>query len=187
MISGGPGTGKTSTVVRILALLLERHGEKTRIALAAPTGKAAARLKASISMIKSTLDCSEEVRSAIPEDVVTIQRLLGTLSGSAGFRHSANNPLPFDTVIVDEASMVALPLMTALVTALRPEARLVLLGDRDQLASVEAGAVLGDICSAAEESPASPLGGSLVILEKNYRFDAASGIIALSRAVNAGQ
>jgi len=187
VISGGPGTGKTSTVVRILALLIEQHGERNRIALAAPTGKAAARLKASISLIKSTLDCSDEVKSAIPDDVVTIQRLLGTLSASARFRHSAQHPLPFDTVIVDEASMVALPLMTALVTALRPDARLVLLGDRDQLASVEAGAVLGDICSAAEEQPSSPLGGSLVVLEKNYRFEKGSGIVALSRAVNAAR
>ena len=187
VISGGPGTGKTSTVVRILALLLEQDiGRKQRIAMAAPTGKAAARLKTSINNIKHTLDCSDEVRSAIPDDVVTIHRLLGTLSGSTRFRYSARNPLPYDTVIIDEASMVALPLMSLLVTALKPAARLILLGDRDQLASVEAGSVLGDICKAGAESPHSPLGSSLVMLEKNYRFQPGSGIADVSRAVNGG-
>ncbi|MEI6640218.1 MAG: exodeoxyribonuclease V subunit alpha, partial [Chlorobium sp.] len=188
VISGGPGTGKTSTVVRILALLLEQKGgKKQRIAMAAPTGKAAARLKASVNSIRQSLDCSEEVKSAMPDDVVTIQRLLGVISDSTRFRHSARNPLPFDTVIIDEASMVSLPLMSALVNALKPEARLILLGDKDQLASVEAGAVLGDICNAAGEgNPASPLSSSLVVLEKNYRFQPGSGIAEISRAVNAG-
>jgi exodeoxyribonuclease V alpha subunit len=187
VISGGPGTGKTSTVVRILALLLEQdNGRKQRIAMAAPTGKAAARLKTSINDIKNSLDCSDEVKWAIPDDVVTIHRLLGTLSGSARFRYSARNPLPFDTVIIDEASMVALPLMSNLVSALKPAARLILLGDRDQLASVEAGSVLGDICKAGTERPDSPLSGSLVMLEKNYRFQAGSGIAEISRAVNGG-
>jgi exodeoxyribonuclease V alpha subunit len=187
LISGGPGTGKTSTVVRILALLLEQEwGRKLRIAMAAPTGKAAARLKASVNSIRQSLDCSDEVKSAIPEDVVTIQRLLGSISASTRFRHSAQNPLPFDIVIIDEASMVALPLMSALVAALKPDARLILLGDRDQLASVEAGAVLGDICGAGEENNTSPLSFSLVMLEKNYRFQSGSGIAEISRAVNAG-
>jgi len=193
VISGGPGTGKTSTVVRILALLLELDGgTRQRIAMAAPTGKAAARLKQSVNDIRQTLNCSEEVKAAIPADVVTIQRLLGSISGSTRFRHSAANPLPFDTVIIDEASMVALPLMSALVQALKPTARLILLGDKDQLSSVEAGAVLGDICSAAEEgSAASPfsssLASSLVVLEKNYRFQQGSGIADISHAVNAGR
>ncbi len=188
VISGGPGTGKTSTVVRILALLLEQEGgTKQRIAMAAPTGKAAARLKRSVNDIRQTLNCSDEVKLAIPDNVVTIQRLLGSISGSTRFRHSARNPLPYDTIIIDEASMVALPLMSALVATLKPTARLILLGDRDQLASVEAGAVLGDICSAGEESPASPLSTSLVVLEKNYRFQPGSGIAEISRAVNAGQ
>jgi len=188
VISGGPGTGKTTTVVRILALLLEQEGgKKQRIAMAAPTGKAAARLKASVNSIRQSLDCSEEVKSAMPDDVVTIQRLLGVISDSTRFRHSARNPLPFDTVIIDEASMVSLPLMSALVNALKPAARLILLGDKDQLASVEAGAVLGDICNAAGEgNPASLLSSSLVVLEKNYRFQPGSGIAEISRAVNAG-
>ncbi|NTW82402.1 MAG: exodeoxyribonuclease V subunit alpha [Chlorobiaceae bacterium] len=187
VISGGPGTGKTSTVVRILALLLEQQGEGKRIALAAPTGKAAARLKASIQRLRSTLDCTEEIRAAIPDTVVTIHGLLGAIAGSSRFRHSSKNLLPFDTVIVDEASMVALPLMTALVSALRPETRLVLLGDRDQLSSVEAGAVLLDICRAGERGTGSPLSGAIVQLEKNYRFHEGSGIAEITRAVNTGR
>ncbi len=187
LISGAPGTGKTSTVVRILALMLEQdRGMKHRIAMAAPTGKAAARLKTSINDLKNALDCSDEVKSAIPDEVVTIHRLLGTFPGSSRFRYSAKNPLPFDTVIIDEASMVALPLMSMLVTALRADARLILLGDRNQLASVEAGSVFGDICSAGSEKQASPLSDSLVMLEKNYRFQAGSGIAEISRAVNSG-
>ena len=188
VISGGPGTGKTSTVVRILALLLEQKGvSKQRIAMTTPTGKAAARLKASVNDIRPILDCSEEIKLAIPDNVVTIQRLLGAVSGSSLFRHCALNPLPFDTVIVDEASMIALPLMCALVQALKPAAHLILLGDKDQLASVEAGAVLGDICSAGEEgSQASSLSSSLVKLEKNHRFQAGTGIAEISRTVNAG-
>lgn len=187
VLSGAPGTGKTSTVVRILALLREQKwGMKQRIAMAAPTGKAAARLKTSISDIKRTLDCSDEVKSAIPDDVVTIHRLLGTISGSSRFRHSASNPLPFDTVIIDEASMVALPLMSLLVTALKADARLILLGDHNQLASVEAGSVFGDICSAGSVNKASPLSNSMVLLEKNYRFHPGSGIAEISRAVNDG-
>ena len=187
VISGGPGTGKTSTVVRILALLLEQEGgRKLRIAMATPTGKAAVRLKNSVNDIRRSLDCPEEVRVAIPDEVVTIQRLLGSLSGSSRFRHSARNPLPFDVIIIDEASMVALPLMTALVEAIKPNARLILLGDKDQLASVEAGAVLGDICNAGEGSDGTRLTASVVKLEKNYRFQAGSGIGEISWAVNAG-
>ncbi|MBV5326208.1 MAG: exodeoxyribonuclease V subunit alpha [Chlorobium sp.] len=186
VISGGPGTGKTTTVVRILGLLLEQTGgERMRIAMAAPTGKAAARLASSIASLRESLPCSEEVKRAVPSQVTTIHRLLGTIPNSTGFRHNARNPLPYDAVIVDEASMVDLPLMTALVTALMPKARLILIGDRDQLASVEAGAVLGDICRAAE-SPGSAVEGCVTVLERNYRFGDGSGIAALSRAINNG-
>jgi exodeoxyribonuclease V alpha subunit len=186
VISGGPGTGKTTTVIRILALMLEQPGgERLRIAMAAPTGKAAARLASSIASLRDALPCADEVKRAVPSQVTTIHRLLGTLPGSTGFRHSERNPLPCDAVIVDEASMVDLPLMTALVTALPVHARLILIGDRDQLASVEAGAVLGDICRAAE-SPGSVVAGCVTVLDRNYRFGDGSGIAALSRAVNAG-
>ena len=189
VISGGPGTGKTTTVVRILGLLLEHadccRQSGLRIAMAAPTGKAAARLASSIAALRESLPCTDEVKRAVPGQVTTIHRLLGTLPGSTGFRHNERNPLPCDAVIVDEASMVDLPLMTALVTALPPHARLILIGDRDQLASVEAGAVLGDICRAAE-SPGSSIAGCVTVLDRNYRFGDGSGIAALSRAVNAG-
>lgn len=212
VISGGPGTGKTSTVVKIIALLLEQaRGKSLRIALAAPTGKAAARLKESIRLMKEKLDCAPDVKALIPDEVTTIHRLLGVRAGSVRFRHSGDNLLPHDVVIVDEASMVALPLMAKLAVALREDARLVLLGDRDQLASVEAGAALGDICGGGRSEPfsagfaafvqrvagekvhgelssdaACPLADSLVILKKNYRFGADSGIGAVAGAVNAG-
>jgi exodeoxyribonuclease V alpha subunit len=186
VISGGPGTGKTTTVVRILALMLEQPGgERTRIAMAAPTGKAAARLASSIASLRETLPASDEVRHSIPGQVTTIHRLLGTIPGSLRFRQNESNPLPYDTVIIDEASMVDLPLMTSLVKALMPQARLILIGDRDQLASVEAGAVLGDICRAAE-SPGSAVEGCVTVLDRNYRFGDGSGISALSCAVNNG-
>ena len=206
VISGGPGTGKTSTVVKVLALLLEQQGgESCRIALAAPTGKAAARLKESIL---GGVQCADEVRALIPDDVFTLHRLLGYLKGSCSFRHNGDNPLPYDLVIVDEASMVSLPLMAKLVDALRHDTRLILLGDRDQLASVEAGAVLGDICNTGGSDGFSPsfaalaarlgadrlpvrdcgaqLGDAVVLLKKSYRFSSASGIGRVGALVNAG-
>ena len=187
IISGGPGTGKSSTVIRILALIIEQpEGDLHRIAIAAPTGKAAARLQSSVSTMRAELAVSNETRAAIPATAMTIHRLLGTRRGSNRFRHDKTNPLPYDTVVVDEASMIDLPLMSALFSALAPGTRVILLGDRDQLASVEAGAVLGDICQAAEDDPTSPLASSVVELNRNYRFDSGSGIAALSRAVNAG-
>lgn len=212
VISGGPGTGKTSTVVKILALLLEQYPDRQlRIALAAPTGKAAARLKESIAGMKAQLPCSEQVRQKIPTAVTTIHRLLGFVSGSTRFRYSSDNPLPFDLVVIDESSMVDLPLMAKLATALKPDARLILLGDRDQLASVEAGAVLGDLCGTGRAEPFSPefralaervtgsvipenavgvssvpLVDTLVVLKKNYRFEASSRIGILARAINGG-
>jgi exodeoxyribonuclease V alpha subunit len=213
IISGGPGTGKTSTVVKILALLLEQEGAgSVRVALAAPTGKSAARLRESISSMKDALDCADSVKELIPREVSTIHRLLGTIPGSVRFCHSEKNTLPYDVVIVDEASMVALPLMAKLAAALKPEARLIILGDRDQLSSVEAGAVLGDICGGGHQEVFSsgfgelfselsgvsiptappgeelpPLADCLVVLKRNYRFSAASGIGAAARAVNAGR
>jgi len=213
VISGGPGTGKTSTVVRIIALLLEQAGDAPfRIALAAPTGKAAARLRESVRKAREALDCSGEIKGRIPDGVSTLHRLLGPLKGSTRFRHDADHPLPFDAVVVDEASMVALPLMAKLGAALLPGARLILLGDRDQLASVEAGAVLGDICDTgrshdfsaefcsllsgvagesveppAGDAPLPPLADSLVLLRRNYRFGDDSPIARISEWVNRGE
>jgi exodeoxyribonuclease V alpha subunit len=211
--SGGPGTGKTTTVARLLALLLEQAGPGAlRIALTAPTGKAAARLQEAIRRVKGSLDCPENIRESIPEEAATIHRLLGSRPNSPYFRHHEGNPLPLDVVVVDEASMVDLALMSKLVQALGPQARVVLLGDRDQLASVEAGAVLGDICdtgrvhgfsegfrrAVAEVTgcalPGGPPGESdspmrdcIVQLEKSYRFGRDSDIGLLGEAVNRGE
>ncbi len=212
VISGGPGTGKTTTVARILALLFEQAGDRRlRIALAAPTGKAAARLQAAIQ--GKTDDTAFEVTFPEKMDLKasTIHRLLGVIHGSPFFRHNADHPLPVDVVVVDEASMVDLALMSKLVQALPDSARLILLGDKDQLSSVEAGAVLGDICGPEAVDSFTPtfcedlkqtlgatLTGSLqdsaqpqicdciVQLQQNFRFDRDSGIGPLSRAVNQG-
>lgn len=148
LITGGPGTGKTTTVVKILALLQELAGQPLAIALAAPTGKAAMRLQESLSHNKQTLPCSAQLQQLIPESVSTIHRLLGAKLHSPYFQHHAEQPLPYDLLVIDEASMVDLALMSKLVDALKPGARLILLGDKDQLASVESGAVLADLTSA---------------------------------------
>jgi exodeoxyribonuclease V alpha subunit len=210
IISGGPGTGKTRTVVVLLALLLEQH-PAMRVALAAPTGKAAARLHEALKHAKATLPCEQTAKDRLPAEASTIHRLLGSIPDSAFFRHDAENPLPFDAVVVDEASMVDLALMAKLVAAIPRSARLILLGDKDQLASVEAGAVLADLCNGGERRSfsdefigefkaitgqrlpaevgaggASDLGDCIVELHKNYRFGDQSGIYRLSRAVNDG-
>jgi len=212
VISGGPGTGKTTTVAAILALLLEQaNPERLRIALAAPTGKAAARLQEAIRSTKDKLPCQDSIKEAIPEEASTIHRLLGSIPDSPYFRHNPKNTLPVDVVVVDEASMVDLALMSKLIQALPSQARLILLGDKDQLASVEAGAVLGDICDTGTEhsfsrafcndlkevtgyeidrgqngQDESGIRDSIVQLQKNYRFGSDSGIGAVSDAVNAG-
>ncbi|VCU69717.1 RecBCD enzyme subunit RecD [Pigmentiphaga humi] len=217
IITGGPGTGKTTTVVRLLALLQMSacaQGRPLRILLSAPTGKAAARLSASIAEQVGRLPLAEEVRAAIPTGVSTLHRLLGSRPDTRHFRYHAGNPLLADMVVVDEASMIDVEMMASLVAALPPRARLVLLGDKDQLASVEAGAVLGDLCRDAEEGRYSPdtrhwlesvSGESLdgagllpgdparhamaqqtVMLRHSRRFGAGSGIGRLARAVNAG-
>jgi exodeoxyribonuclease V alpha subunit len=217
-ISGGPGTGKTSTVVNILALLQEQAratGKRfpLRIALLAPTGKAAARLSESILQGCQALAVDPEIRASIPTEASTIHRGLGFLPFSpTHFRHHADNPLPVDAVVVDEASMVDLALMTKLFEATPPNARIILLGDRDQLASVEAGAIFGDICFTGGHRPGysralrkrarrfarvtfkktdPPSGESgiwdcVVHLTHSFRFGENSEIALLSRAINAG-
>ncbi len=183
VISGGPGTGKTATVARMLALLLDLTGDsRPEIALAAPTGKAALRLHQSIKQAADRLGLPEEIKGRLPTGVSTIHRLLGVQFRSGGFRHNRDNRLSCDILVVDEASMVDLQLMAGLLEALRDDAVVILLGDRNQLASVEAGAVLADICDSADRG-----GVPVTQLTKSYRFGADSGIAAMSRLINAGE
>ena len=148
IITGGPGTGKTTAVVRILALLIEHaQDKKLRIALAAPTGKAAARMDEAVQKAKESLENFKHIEESMPASASTIHRLLGAVHNSHNFRYNRNNPLPIDIAVIDEASMIDLSLMAKLLKALPDRCRLILLGDRDQLASVEAGSVFGDICN----------------------------------------
>jgi exodeoxyribonuclease V alpha subunit len=183
VISGGPGTGKTSTVARILALLLDMAGDTSpEIVLTAPTGKAALRLHQSILNAAATLGLPDEIKNGLPTEVSTIHRLLGVRSRKGEFRHNRNNRLTCDVLVVDEASMVDLQLMASLLEALRDDAHVILLGDRNQLASVEAGAVLADICDRSGQSSVP-----VTQLTKSYRFGSDSGIAALSQLINNGE
>ncbi len=226
VIAGGPGTGKTTTVARVLALIAEQaevgaqaeRGTISRplplVALAAPTGKAAARMAEAVHHEAHKLDVDENVQAwLLALDASTVHRLLGRRPGtSTRFRHDRNNQLPYEVVVVDETSMMSLPLMARLVEAVRQDARLVLIGDQEQLASVEAGAVLGDIVGPAastslsvpkraspspsrgEGSPGDLSPGDLspadisqciTVLQSNYRF---SGPLAeLANDVRSGR
>lgn len=220
VVTGGPGTGKTTTVVRLLALL--QHMALTQVPhrplvmrLAAPTGKAAARLQQSIRHALHQLPHSRagdgQVLAHIPSEVTTLHRLLGTRPDSRLFRHDARHPLALDVLVIDEASMVDLDMMAATLQALPPRARLILLGDKDQLASVEAGSVLGELCQRAAAGHYRPelvewlhsitgqalpqalqdpeghlLDQHIVMLRHSHRFDQGSGIGQLAAAVNAG-
>ena len=217
--TGGPGTGKTYTAARLLALLfaVDEQPERLRIALAAPTGKAAARLKQSIDTALAEL--RTRVGSTLDLDALTqrmgaartLHSLLGARPDTRQFRYHAGQPLDIDVLIVDEASMVHLEMMAALLAALPATARVVLLGDKDQLASVEAGAVLGDLCRDAQAgrysastaayalaatgepipkdylqtaSTAPALAQHTVMLRESRRFSGPIGALAL--AVNQG-
>lgn len=216
IITGGPGTGKTYTVARLLALLFATapEADRQRVALAAPTGKAAARLKQSID--KALSELAERVGADLPLRRLTermgaartLHSLLGARPDTRAIRHDRGNPLDVDVLIVDEASMVHLEMMASLLDALPPSATLILLGDKDQLASVEAGAVLGDLCHDADKGNYEALtaeyvqrasgetvpeqyllGGGLlaqqtVMLRRSRRFGGPIGQLAL--AVNAG-
>lgn len=212
LISGGPGTGKTTTLASILALLVEQHeqaplpsrergwgegacptsplspsppappppggrGVSFKILLAAPTGKAAARMQDAIREARGRLPVSDAVRAAMPETAQTLHRLLGARPQGGGmvWRHDADNPLDCDVLVVDEASMIDLALMARLLAALPPQARLILLGDRDQLASVDAGAVFADLCTAGAAT-----------LNVSFRFGADSGIGQLAALLRNG-
>jgi exodeoxyribonuclease V alpha subunit len=205
IVAGGPGTGKTTTVTKILAMILELSrraaGAGTwtppRIALMAPTGKAAARMKESIRREVDDLAAQAgtgidpSVLPCIPVEASTLHRRLGsTPDHPTRFRFGADNPLPVDVAVVDEASMTDFALMTRLVEAIPRDARLILLGDRDQLASVEAGAVLGDLCgdpdaTTSGDANAPAIAGAVAFLTHPFRFGADTGIGALSRAIRA--
>lgn len=210
LISGGPGTGKTTTLARLLALLIIGAGNTLRIRLAAPTGKAAARMLEALRGARDALDAQLDhaQRAALPTEAATLHRLLGVRPDSAArFRHDAEHPLALDVLVVDEVSMVDLPLLAKTVAALPAHARLILLGDRDQLASVEAGAVLGELGAQAgppsparaaqlaaasgmtveaDPGPLPPLRDCVALLRHSYRFAGDSGIGALAQAVNRG-
>ncbi|EAZ97994.1 exodeoxyribonuclease V subunit alpha [Marinobacter sp. ELB17] len=226
VITGGPGTGKTTTVVNLLAALQSvagesperegrdgKKGRKYRIRLAAPTGKAAARLNESIGGAVSRLPLAQlpgQVALAdIPTKVTTLHRLLGSRPDTRKFRHNRDNPLLVDILVIDEASMVDLDMMASVFDALPASAQLILLGDKDQLASVDAGAVLGELCQRAsdghylpatvqwlkaitdtdipavlQDSNGQPLDQAVAMLRKSYRFAEGSGIRHLAEAVN---
>ncbi|TFH49627.1 MAG: DUF2075 domain-containing protein, partial [Methanothrix sp.] len=147
VITGGPGTGKTTLVSKILSLLLH-HENSLRVALAAPTGKAAQRVGEAVSETIQLFDLPDAIKASISQKASTIHRLLGIVPSRSKPRFNEENLLPYDAIVIDEASMVDLALMTKLVQAIKPSARLILLGDKNQLASVQAGHVLGDICDA---------------------------------------
>jgi len=218
VITGGPGTGKTTTVVRLLALLqtlafAKPAAQPLRIAVAAPTGKAAARLRAALvtarQLLPKFMQNDDVLMRSIPTEVTTLHRLLGARTDSRRFQHDARQPLPIDLLIIDEASMIDLEMMAAVVVALPEAARLVLLGDKDQLSSVEAGGVLGQLCARAESGdywadtaqwvleatgvqiPAASirvegrdLDQQVVMLRGSRRFDPSGGIGRIASAVH---
>lgn len=214
IITGGPGTGKTTTLTKLLSLLIQLAEDETgqaklTILLAAPTGKAAARVSESIANALDRLQIPEAIKRQIPKNASTLHRLLGSNPDSRRFMHYRHNPLLADIVIVDEASMIDLEMMASLLEALPASTQLILLGDKDQLASVEAGSVMGDLCLGAEYAAydqttlqwihhysgetlkatgkaGSAINQQTVMLRYSHRFGEHSGIGQLARAVNNG-
>ena len=216
VISGGPGTGKTYTVARLLILLLEQAASKQaplRIALAAPTGKAALRMVESLKVAKEDLKKAhydQSILEKIPEKAQTLHRLLKNIPNSPYFRFNAENPLPYDVVVIDEASMIDLAMMAKLIQAIPLQSHLILIGDQNQLASVEAGSVLGDICGENrvnrfsstfietlksiepipqkyESESIDLISDCIVALQHSHRFGEKSGIKEVSDFVNQGE
>lgn len=186
IITGGPGTGKTTMVARMLTEMVAREPE-LRVALAAPTGKAAARVSETMRQRLDILAADDATRARIPGAAQTLHRLLGYRPWNDRFERNQDNPLGEDLVIVDEASMVDVLMMDALLRALKPGARLILVGDHNQLASVDAGDVLGALCRAADAAgPGAPLYESVTRLTKSWRFEAHPAIGALANAILAG-
>ena len=209
VLSGGPGTGKTTTITRIMALLIEQYlkdfrqnecangssrsdepkrlksgggvNHKMRILLAAPTGKAAIRMLEAISQAQKRLSLSDDVQKHMPTEANTLHKLLGYRHAKVSFTHHADNPLEADLVLIDEASMIDIALMSKLLEAVPPQATLILIGDKNQLASVETGSVFTDMCAGLTHSD------QLVTLQKNWRFSADSGIGKLAQAANKGE
>ena len=207
VISGGPGTGKTTTIFRLLAAInILGIANPTRIALAAPTGKAATRMIDALNTA-TNLNCSDNLSAYVPTQAFTLHRLLDSRRESVMFGYNADNPLPFDVVVVDEASMVDLALMSKFIVATSEDTRLILLGDKNQLSSVEAGAVFADICAqraydknfrnqilsaSGVDLPVSQyqntaLGNSTILLEHNFRFSPNSGLGRLASLINRNQ
>ena len=201
VIAGGPGTGKTHTVAGILAAALQvaaGRGLVLRAALAAPTGKAAARMQEAVQERVTAMAASGRIDAAQSEAILgvqptTIHRLLGSL-GRSGFRHDRGNPLPHDLVIIDETSMVSLPMLARLLDALRPTARLVLVGDPFQLSSIEAGTVMADLVGPSVDVRADvsavagsqPLHDRVTELTRGHRFASGSSTAALALAIRNG-
>jgi exodeoxyribonuclease V alpha subunit len=210
IVAGGPGTGKTYTVARLLAgasmLAAASGSRRPAVALAAPTGKAANRMGEAVALAVGDLRQAGVVDEELAAELVatpalTLHRLLGA-RGDGTFRHDRRDPLPHDVVIVDETSMVSLPLLADLMTALRPEARLVLVGDPSQLTSIEAGTVMSDLVGPMDgradgggrrgsapstPSPGAPLRGRVTVLDRVHRYGEESGIADLATAVRLGR
>ncbi|HEU0317492.1 MAG TPA: AAA family ATPase, partial [Solirubrobacteraceae bacterium] len=207
VVAGGPGTGKTTTVARIVALLYEQAeaagGAVPLVALAAPTGKAAARLEEAVHDAARVLPVGPAIAARLLGlEASTLHRLLGWRPDSRSrFRHHRGQRLPHDVVVVDETSMVSLSLMARLIESIRPDARLILVGDPGQLASIEAGAVLGDIVGPATGGPgpgraaepglsgrpaadAAGIGEGIVVLDRIHRFG--GGIARAAEAIRRG-
>ncbi|MEX0609141.1 MAG: exodeoxyribonuclease V subunit alpha [Balneolaceae bacterium] len=205
VISGGPGTGKTFTVLNIIAAHAHHHkNEKFRVALAAPTGKAARRLSESIAAGKNQILNKIEPDIEIPDAALTVHKLLGSDFHGEHFKFNEKNKLPYDLVVIDEASMLDITMWVRLIRAIDDHTKLIVLGDKDQLASVEAGSILGDICGGEnsfsgnvaeavdelsgikipEKENLPAINDSVIFLTKSYRFDQKSGIRKLADAIN---